>query len=182
MGFIVVTRHDFGALGVLTELMYFPGLFSSQQCTSKGRNLYSAMRFWVDWPISQKIGSATQPNEPALDLDTLSPEEAIIAQCMLAGIHPNNAATAAVPDPPSNSSPFEAFASFPDPANQVPNLQTSNFPGCTSAFNIAATSVKLDPVAFTGRRPQQPAHNKALGVFLMVGTPGELTMPVRLSC
>jgi len=24
-GYIMLTRHDFGALGVLTELMYFPG-------------------------------------------------------------------------------------------------------------------------------------------------------------
>lgn len=152
-------------------------LYSSEDSSSSSSNGGDQ-----PWMPSSALDSATQPDEPALDLDTSSPEEAIIAQYMLAGIHPDNATTAAVPDPPSNSSPFKAFAPFADPANQGPNLQTLNFPGCISAFTIAATSVRLNPVAFTGRKSPRPAHNKALGVFLMVGTPGEFTMPVQLSC
>jgi len=56
-GFIVLTRHEFPSLGVLTELMYFPGLFTPKQCGGKkDSSRYSAMRLWVDWPISMKIG------------------------------------------------------------------------------------------------------------------------------
>jgi hypothetical protein len=53
-GYLLVTRGDMGPLiGVLSEMMWFPGKFKPS-CSN--HTFYSAQRFWVDMPISQQIG------------------------------------------------------------------------------------------------------------------------------
>jgi hypothetical protein len=53
-GYLLVTRGDMGPLiGVLSEMMWFPGRFRPK-CSNQ--TFFSAQRFWVDLPISQQIG------------------------------------------------------------------------------------------------------------------------------
>jgi len=129
---------------------------------------------------SSVFDSVSDPNQLAADIQSASPEESVIVQHMLAGLYSDvAAATSAVPEP--SLAVVHSTAAAPS-AVQTQNLQTLNFPGCTSAFTIAATSVKIDPVAFTGRKFLKPAYNAALGVGYLVDTPGEFTSPVKLTC
>lgn len=56
-GYLLVTRNDFGPLiGVLSEMMYFPGRFRPRCTPPCNTTFFSAQRFWVDMKISQQIG------------------------------------------------------------------------------------------------------------------------------
>jgi len=60
-------------------------------------------------------------------------------------------------------------------ADQLPSLQTLNFPACSAAFTISTRTVFIDAAAFTGRRRGPvPSVQAGLGWGIVIDTPGRV--------
>lgn len=75
-GFLVLTRNDFGEHGILTELMYFPGLYQPQCTFSSAANNSTGGAAPGSVAAGVNFSNIVQERSTAADNNNSSPEDA----------------------------------------------------------------------------------------------------------
>lgn len=204
LGFIVITRHNFGdSPAVTSELAFFPGQYQPRGCPP-GKTFYSAQRWWTSQEAARVIGRSMWgfPKEKGdfnwgpQSVHVSAGGNLLFSASFAARSWPTSSVSSSGLAQPgwfepiveqginTIQWPIKSTLNATLESNRVmPSEQMLTFDTSSETKILETASIILDPVAFTGSQDLIPMVDRSLGTALVGDVPWVFSDPPgKLQC